>query len=429
MNGSADHTTPRRLSRETRHLLVAAFAALAALWVLARIRFPDRSPAPNPIPQILTQLSVRPTFGDLEAEIARLQERLAPALVSVDANTDADSGTPSPGNRDRSALRIRADVALALFDDVPESRIASALAVDKVNGLALFRVPADTRAFVPAPWSAVGFELPRYLLATVTTAGRAWLQPVVIGSLVPIDDPAWGGTVWRIASEVPLPPGTLLFTRDGELVGAIGQQDHEPIVVPGDRLLSTAQQLLARGTTPLRDIGVQVQELTAALRRATGSTRGVAIAWVDEGPASELLMVGDVIEAINETPVVSPRQWRVQLARLPAGEPLVLRVWRAAQSRTITIPALADTPRRSTDALGLTLRTRAGVGAEVLRVAPDGAGARAGVMTGDLITAIGATREPSATQVARAFTRAKADHPLLLAVRRGESRRLMTLER
>src|SRR5678810_622636 len=107
MNGSADHTTPRRLSRETRHLLVAAFAALAALWVLARVRFPDRAPAPNPIPQILTQLSVRPTFADLEAELARLQERLAPALVSVDANTDADSGTASPGSRDRSALRIR----------------------------------------------------------------------------------------------------------------------------------------------------------------------------------------------------------------------------------------------------------------------------------------------------------------------------------
>jgi len=429
MNGSADHTTPRRLSRETRHLLVAAFAALAALWVLARIRFPDRSPAPNPIPQILTQLSVRPTFANLEAELARLQERLTPALVSVDVNPHTDDGTLSPGDHDRSGLRIRPDVALTLVDAPSESLAAGAMAVDRVNGLALFRVPADTRSFVPAPWSAAGFELPRYLLAAVSTAGRVWLQPVVIGSLVALDDPAWGGSVWRIASGAPLPPGTLLFTHEGELVGAVGQQDHEPIVVPGDRLLSTAQQLLARGTTPLRDIGVQVQELTPALRRATGSMTGVVIAWVDAGPASDLLMVGDVVEAMNGTPVVSARGWRVQLARLPEGEPLVLRVWRATQSRSITIPAGTDAPRGSTAALGLTLRTRKGVGAEVLHVAPEGAGARAGVMTGDLITAIGVTREPSAAQVARVFARATAAQPLLVAVRRGESGRLLTLER
>ena len=66
---------------------------------------------------------------------------------------------------------------------------------------------------------------------------------------------------------------------------------------------------------------------------------------------------------------------------------------------------------------------------EVLHVAPESAGARAGVMTGDLITAIGATREPSAAQVARVFARAKAAQPLLIAVRRGDSGRLLTLER
>ena len=50
-------------------------------------------------------------------------------------------------------------------------------------------------------------------------------------------------------------------------------------------------------------------------------------------------------------------------------------------------------------------------------------------MTGDLITAIGVTREPSAAQVARVFARATAAQPLLVAVRRGESGRLLTLER
>ncbi len=66
-----------RLSRETRHLLVAACIALVALWVLARLRFPDTPATANAIPPLLTQLSPRPGFTDLASEVARVQSRLA----------------------------------------------------------------------------------------------------------------------------------------------------------------------------------------------------------------------------------------------------------------------------------------------------------------------------------------------------------------
>ena len=54
MNGLSGNMAPRRLSRETRHLLIAAFAALLALWILARLRFPERTSIANPIPPLLT---------------------------------------------------------------------------------------------------------------------------------------------------------------------------------------------------------------------------------------------------------------------------------------------------------------------------------------------------------------------------------------
>ena len=63
-------TSPQsgRLSRETRQLLTAALLALVALWVLARIRFPDQPATPNPLPSLLSQLSPVPRFANLAAE-------------------------------------------------------------------------------------------------------------------------------------------------------------------------------------------------------------------------------------------------------------------------------------------------------------------------------------------------------------------------
>src|SRR5215207_9995460 len=100
MNGLTG-SAPARLSRETRHLLFAALTALVALWVLARLRYPERLPTANPIPPILSQLSGRSGFTELETEVARAETRLASALLSVPA------GTMETGERGaRVALRI-----------------------------------------------------------------------------------------------------------------------------------------------------------------------------------------------------------------------------------------------------------------------------------------------------------------------------------
>src|ERR671918_398413 len=70
-----------RVSRETRLLLSTALIAVVALWVLARVRFPDQPPPQNPVQPLLTQLTPRPTFADLASEVAALRPRLEPLLV------------------------------------------------------------------------------------------------------------------------------------------------------------------------------------------------------------------------------------------------------------------------------------------------------------------------------------------------------------
>src|SRR5918993_2613535 len=119
------HPYRPRISRETRLLLTTALIAIVALWVLARARFPDRPASQNPVQPLLTQLTPRPTFADLAAEIAALRPRLERLLVAADG---------FPG------LRVRDDVALVWIDPQRMARdIDSLFRHDRASGLSLLR--------------------------------------------------------------------------------------------------------------------------------------------------------------------------------------------------------------------------------------------------------------------------------------------------
>ena len=79
---------PACLARDTR-LLTTALVAVLTLWVLARMRFPDRPPTPNPVPPILEQLTAPPTFSDLADRVADARTRLVASLLSVAVVDDA----------------------------------------------------------------------------------------------------------------------------------------------------------------------------------------------------------------------------------------------------------------------------------------------------------------------------------------------------
>ena len=72
-----------RLSRETRRLLLTAVVAMLTLWVLARVRFPERPAAPNPVPPIFDQLTGPPSFAELAARVGELRSQLADSLVPL----------------------------------------------------------------------------------------------------------------------------------------------------------------------------------------------------------------------------------------------------------------------------------------------------------------------------------------------------------
>ena len=421
MNGRTGNTTVRRLSRETRQLLLAACLALLTLWVLARVRFPERPPTPNPIPPLLTQLSARPGFAELELEVASLQSRLGPSLLRV-----ADGGGGADRREPRPALRIASDLALALLDPAAPATTADLQAIDRGTGLALLRATRLERAALPVPWAADGLGTSRYLLAAAPGEQGVWLRPVFVSGLTPVSHPGWSGAVWTAATSADLRPGTLLFTPAGDFAGAVAVDRAGTFIVPGDVLLSDAQQLQARGGTGLVRIGIEVQSLTAPLRLATGAATGVVVAWVEPGAAAASeLAIGDVIEAVNGRPVPSARDWQVHTGRLAPDQPALFTVRRGEDRREVAIAPAAT--KDGALPLGLALRAIPRVGAEVLRVDPGTVAARAGLRPGDLIVAAGSVRAPSPGQVAQAHAGADPTRPLMLAFMRDDAYRVVAL--
>jgi len=397
---------------------MTAVLAIAVLWLLARIRFPDRPATPNPIAPVLTQLVRGPTFDALASELSRLQPRLASSLLT------SDVATPWP----RPALRIQEDVALTLVPAESESRADQGLlARDPASGLALVRVPAAAVVRL-MPWVPRHPQPPRFLIATDVLGPGVSLRPVFIGGLDPVESPTWSGTVWTVPVGADVLPGSFLFTNDAEFAGLVVQHLGGLAIVPSETLLAEADRLRTRTGERAGDIGVQVQSLTPSVSSATGATTGVVVTWVDaRGGLADRLSVGDVIESFDGQAVATPQHWDVRVARLFAGDTLALQVRRRGALQNVQVIA-PGRPAQSVDqSLGLGMRRMAPIGTQVVRVDLESVAARSGLVTGDIITLVGDISAPTPAQVRNTFAAAPARQPVLIAVTRGETHSVMTL--
>jgi len=421
-----------RLPRETRRLLLTAFVAVLTLWVLARVRFPERPAAPNPVPPILDQLTGPPTFAELAARVGELRGRLSDSLVTL-VSVRNDTRASDGGSVQRSVgLRIRDDLAVTVL--APTTRRAGAappgvVAEDRASGLMLVETAMKTRPQLPIFWSPRDLQQPRYLLASSAAPEDISLQPTFIGSLAPIETPQWAGSVWALPMDAAVSPGALLFTEQGELVGVVVQSDAGPAIVPARVLLAAAERLLDSPPKAAAELGVDVETLTARLAAATGAQAGVVVAWVDPaGIAAPLLRVGDVIETANDVAITNAEQWRVRATRVGDGDTLNLRVVRGGAPRVVQLLVRAPSAENAAF-LGLGMRRVVRVGTEVTRVVHGSASEAAGIVKGDLITAIGNISAPTPAQIASAFEGTDSGKLVIVAVQRNGAHRVMALQR
>jgi S1-C subfamily serine protease len=162
----------------------------------------------------------------------------------------------------------------------------------------------------------------------------------------------------------------------------------------------------------------------------TAASVGVVVAWVDpDGASSEQLMVGDVIEAVDGRALITRPHWDARVARLAVGETLALRVRRRDAIQEVAVVASAPPEPPATRSLGLTLRGRATIGADVVRLERGSAAERAGLAIGDVITRIADVAAPTPAQVVRSFAAIDQGGRVLVAVTRGDTHLVTTMER
>ena len=140
-------------------------------------------------------------------------------------------------------------------------------------------------------------------------------------------------------------------------------------------------------------------------------------------------MAGDVIEAIDGQTLATRQHWDVRVARLSVGETLSLRVRRRGEIRDVALVATAPAAQPASRLLGLALRGRTNVGAEVVRLERGSAADRAGLVPGDVITLVADIPAPTPAQVLRSYTSLGQGERVIVAVTRGDVHVVTTLER
>ncbi len=417
------------VSRETRLLLTIALVATATLWVLARLRYPDREATPNPVPPILAQLSPPTAFEDITGSMGQLRSGLAPALVRVGVRArGAEKVLPL------TAVRLQDDVAALVLPDVESTLELEALGAtevgrDRASGLAVFRL-RDAVPFATAVAIPRRPDEPRILVAADALADTTTLRPVFVDALSPVDDPIWGGTVWVVPPHTGLSPGTPIFSTDGAFVGVAIMSNQAAAVVPFAAMKNLADRLIADPERGTGRLGVDVATLTPALARATGAGRGLVVTWVDPaGAAARLVQPADVVVAVDGREMPTLAHWRARAARLHQGEPVVVTLNRLGEELEVHITAVPAAPGHADQpqALGLTTRSRPKVGVEIVGIEPDSAAAQAGLQVGDVITRFGSFAQPTSSQITRSF--AAADRPLVAAVTRGSRHLVVAIEK
>jgi S1-C subfamily serine protease len=333
------------------------------------------------------------------------------------------------------------DAQIEAIDDGPAAPNAI-VARDEVRGLALVRVPSRTVPTLSVQPQSEPLELPGFLVIMDAAPGGPAVHAEFVSRVSARTHPAWDSAVLVLGGVTNAPPGAVVFTLSGRLVGIVLPDHDETMLAPGDTVIARATRMTQGESVLAANAGLAVQPLSPALARATTATNGVVIAAITGAvlQTPNGLRVGDVIAAIDNVPIRSVGDWERALSFRAPGTTVMLQIVRRDEKPQVPLTltwrnaplapgdtgaaAAAARAKRSdaaANALGLTLRAVAGGSVEVERVEPGSAAARAGLQSGDRLTALpnatgaatAAAASPAAAQAATKSTAAPS--PITIA--------------
>ncbi len=425
----AQAESPPGGSREVRLLLVTITVSVAALVVLAQFRFPEQiAPPAEPAPAPLERLAARAAYDELASAMSDLERRLSRRLLVYRVNPERAAG------RYVVAPRVTGSRAIVVLDrgETLEGMgsAVNTVAHDTERGVAILMIASGEDAVV-TPRTGPPQPGPRYLVIAEGTAQGPILRPVYVGRTSPSEEPHGPLSVVTMDSlQSTVPRGAAFFSLDGTFIGLVNEPGPVTSVFSAESLTALAAAVQPAPPRPAGDLGIDVQDPTPAVLRGAGASRGVVVSRVRPGgPAADSLRPGDVIQSVDEAPVLSAEALRqLAQARVP-GTPTTIRFVRDGVETQVTYRAADATAAPADGGLGLILRGIPRVGIEVLAVAADSAAARAGLRRGDLILTVDGQPIADAGRLDQIYRTAKGGDVILIGLERDQQAMVIGVEK
>lgn len=251
--------------------------------------------------------------------------------------------------------------------------------------------------------------------------------------------------------------GGPLFNTDGEVIGinsqiytSTGSYAGVSFAIPIDLAMDVVEQITENGKVTRGWLGVQIQEVTAALADSFGLKKpeGALVASVvPNSPAAKAkLKAGDIILKFNGQEVVTSSQLPVLVSRVRGDETVEVEILRdnKRQNLKVKIEILDDDSKlavsrggeSATDnALGIVVeniaddRADKDKGVIVTSVSVDGLGQQAGVRRGDIISQINGMDVEDIDTFIEAMDKARDERALRLLVKRNGNPYFMAIRK
>jgi serine protease Do len=238
-------------------------------------------------------------------------------------------------------------IEVQLSDDRRVS--AEVVGIDPPTDLALLRVDAtgletvelgDSDALEVGDWVlAIGdpFGLPRTVSAGIVSAkGRADVGIVEFEDFIQTDaavNPGnSGGPLVDVEGRV-VGINTAIATRSGGSAGIA-------FAIPSNMAAEIARDLRERGKVVRGHLGLYVASVPDGVAGSLGipAAGGLLVQRVSSGSAAQAagLQSGDIITRLDGEDVTSTSEFRVAIAARSPGTPVVIEIWRAGRSETLT---------------------------------------------------------------------------------------------
>jgi serine protease Do len=253
-----------------------------------------------------------------------------------------------------------------------------------------------------------------------------------------------GGPLINMRGEV-IGINSQIYSRSGGYMGI-------SFAVPIDEAIRVTEQLKASGKVTRGRIGVQIGEVTKDVAESLGLTRaqGALVQRVEaDGPAKKGgVEAGDVILKFNGVAIDRASDLPRMVGATKPGTRSTMTVWRKGATRTLTMTIAELEPEnlgkkkakqpkaeQSADALGLIVSDltpaqlkELGIDGGVAVESSEGAAARVGLRSGDIILRVNNTDVSNAHQFKALVAKLDPAKTALLLVRRGDSSQFVTVK-